>query len=52
MIAAMREARNINVLGAAHIEQDGILDTTPPANPGSFLTSQYTAAGAEAIIVR
>ena len=52
MIASMREARNISVLGAAHIEQDGILDTTPPANPGSFLTSQYTAAGAEAIIVR
>jgi len=52
MIASMREARNISVLGAAQIQQDGILDTTPPANPGSFLTSQYTAAGAEAIIVR
>jgi len=52
MIAAMREARNISVLGAAQIQQDGILDTTPPANPGSFLTSQYTAAGAEEIIVR
>jgi len=52
MIASMREARNISVLGAAQIQQDGILDTTPPANPGSFLTSQYTAAGAEEIIVR
>jgi hypothetical protein len=52
MIAAMREARNISVLGAANIEQDGILDTAPPANPGSFLSSQYTAAGAEAIIVK
>jgi len=52
MIASMREARNISVLGAAQIQQDGILDTTPPANPGSFLTSQYTAESAEAIIVR
>jgi len=52
MIASMREARNISVLGAAQIQQDGILDTTPPANPGSFLTSQYTAKSAEAIIVR
>ena len=52
MIASMREARNISVLGAAQIQQDGILDTTPPSNPGSFLTSQYTAKSAEAIIVR
>ena len=51
-IAAMRESRNIRKLDEAKIQQDGVLDTTPPSNPGSMSNSEYTVAEASAIIVK
>ena len=51
-IAAMRESRNTNNLDAAHLQQDGGLNLTPPLNPGAISSSQYTEDEASAIIVK
>ncbi len=51
-VGAMREARNIDKLGTANIQQDAPIPTTLPSNPGQITSSTYTVAEADAIIVR
>ena len=51
-IAVMREARNVDKLASANIQQDTPLSTNVVETDGNLLSGQYTSAEASARVVR
>jgi len=48
----MREARNLQKLGDANIQQDTSLSTTSVANPGTLTTNTYTQSEAKSELIK